>query len=456
MERESFKSRLGFILLSAGCAIGIGNVWRFPYVVGNNGGGLFVLFYLFFLIVIGIPLLTMEFAIGRKSRKSISRAYQELEKPGQKWHLHGYLGMAGNYVLMIFYTTVSGWMLYYFYKFLTGAFEGADTEAVNTAFQDMLAQPGTMAFWMLVIVVLGFLFCSFGLQKGVEKLTKGMMLALLVLIAVLAVHSLTLDGASEGLRFYLYPDVQSVAEKGIFEVIVAALNQSFFTLSIGIGSMMIFGSYLNKEQTLLKESVTIAGLDTLVAICAGLIIFPACFAYGVQPDSGPGLVFITLPNVFGSLPAGRVWGTLFFLFMTFASLSTVMAVFENIISCCMDLWGWSRKKTCLVNFVVVAVLSMPCVLGFNLWSSFEPFGAGSTVLDLEDFIVSNVMLPLGSLIILFFCTSRFGWGFHNYLEEANTGKGVHMPKALRIYLSYVLPVVLILLFLNGMYTMFLK
>ena len=368
--RESFKSRLGFILISAGCAIGIGNVWRFPYVVGENGGGLFVLLYILCLVVVGVPVLTMEYAIGRASKKSITCAYQELEKPKQKWHLHGYVSLVGNYLLMMFYTTVSGWMMYYFYRYAVGEMDGLDKTAVEGAFNGMLSEPGTMALWMGIVVVLGFAACSLGVQKGLERITKWMMIALLVLIIGLAVYSILLPGALEGLKFYLLPNAETIQKNGFFNVLVAALNQSFFTLSLGIGSMMIFGSYMKRDNTLLKESVTVAGLDTFVAITSGLIIFPACFAFGVQPDSGPGLVFITLPNVFSDMAAGRILGTLFFLFMTFASLSTVMAVFENILSCCMDKWGWSRAKACIVNFVGVLVLSMPCVLGFNLWSDF--------------------------------------------------------------------------------------
>lgn len=447
--RESFKSRLGFVLISAGCAIGIGNVWRFPYIVGENGGGLFVLLYILCLVAVGVPVLTMEYAIGRASKKSITCAYQELEKPKQKWHLHGYASLVGNYLLMMFYTTVSGWMMYYFYRYAVGEMDGLDKTAVEGAFSGMLAEPGTMALWMGIVVVLGFAACSLGVQKGLERITKWMMIALLVLIIGLAVYSILLPGALEGLKFYLLPNAETIQKNGFFNVLVAALNQSFFTLSLGIGSMMIFGSYMKRDNTLLKESVTVAGLDTFVAITSGLIIFPACFAFGVQPDSGPGLVFITLPNVFSDMAAGRILGTLFFLFMTFASLSTVMAVFENILSCCMDKWGWSRAKACIVNFVGVLALSIPCVLGFNVWSDFQPLGPGSAVLDLEDFFVSNIMLPLGSLIILLFCTHKFGWGFDNYMAEANAGKGIKVPKILKVYFKWVLPVILIIMFVHG-------
>lgn len=449
MKREKLGSRLGFILLSAGCAIGIGNVWRFPYVAGKYGGGAFVLFYLFFLIVMGLPVMTMEFAVGRGSKKSILSSFQELEKPGQKWHLHGYAGLAGNYLLMMFYTTVAGWMLYYFYLMLTGRFVGADAQKVSEIFDGMLAAPGIMAGLMLAVVVIGFAICSSGLQKGVERITKGMMVALLGIMVLLAVHSLTMEGGGEGLRFYLKPDFERMMEVGIFETMVGAMNQAFFTLSLGIGSMAIFGSYIGKEHTLLKESVNIAVLDTFVAVVAGLIIFPACFAFGISPDSGPSLIFVTLPNVFNNMAGGRIWGALFFAFMSFAAFSTVIAVFENIISCWMDKWGFSRKKACLINMILIAVLSLPCVLGFNVWSGFQPFGEGTNVLDFEDFIVSNVLLPIGSLVYLLFCVTRYGWGFENYLEEANTGKGWKIPKALKGYFKFVLPLIILVIFAQG-------
>ena len=450
MNRENFKSRLGFILISAGCAIGIGNVWKFPYVTGQNGGGIFVLFYLFFLVAVGVPVLTMEFAVGRASKKSVICCYQELEKPGSKWHAHGYVGLLGNYVLMMFYTTVAGWMLSYFYRFLKGDFQGLNPGTVTGEFSGMLADPVGMTFWMVVIVIAGFLICSLGLQSGVEKISKPIMLGLLLLIVVLAAHSVTLEGGMEGLKFYLIPDWQRVKEVGLFHVIIAALNQSFFTLSLGIGSMEIFGSYMNSEHTLLGESLRIAVLDTFVAIVSGLIIFPACFAYGVDPGAGPELIFITLPNVFGEMKGGRFWGSLFFLFMTFASFSTIIAVFENIIACCMDKWNISRKKASLINGIIILLVSLPCVFGFNIWSSFEPKGAGSTVLDLEDFIVSNLLLPIGSLIFLLFCTSKWGWGFDNYLKECNTGKGVKLPKALRFYVTYVIPCIIFIILIMGL------
>lgn len=449
MEREKLGSRMGFILLSAGCAIGIGNVWRFPYITGLYGGGMFVVLYLFFLAAMGIPVMTMEFAVGRASRKSVVKSFTELEKPGQKWHLHGYLGMIGNYVLMMFYTSVAGWMLYYFYLMMKGTFAGKNTEEVAGVFQDMLGNPIVLTVCMVIIVAAGIFVCSMGLQRGVEKITKIMMVLLLLIIMILAVRSMTLAGGMEGLKFYLIPDVQRMREAGVLETVSAAMNQAFFTLSLGIGSMAIFGSYIDKKRTLLGESVNIAILDTFVAIVSGLIIFPSCFAFGISPDNGPSLIFITLPNVFNHMAAGRIWGTLFFMFMTFAAFSTILAVFENIISCGMDLFGWSRKKSCLINLIALTVLSMPCVLGYNLWSDFQPFGEGSAVLDLEDFIVSNCILPIGSLIYLLFCVTRYGWGFDNYLKEANTGEGLKIPRGLRIYVTYILPVLLILLILQG-------
>lgn len=449
MQREKLGSRMGFILLSAGCAIGIGNVWRFPYIAGMYGGGMFVLFYLLFLIAMGIPVMTMEFAVGRASRKSIIKSFTELEKPGQKWHLHGYLGMAGNYLLMMFYTSVAGWMLYYFYLMLTGRFTGKDTEQVAGIFQGMLDNPAVMTVSMVTIVAAGMLICSVGLQKGVEKITKIMMSLLLLIIVILAVRSMTLPGGIEGLKFYLLPDVARMQEVGILETITAAMNQAFFTLSLGIGSMAIFGSYIDKSRTLLGESANIAILDTFVALVSGLIIFPTCFSFGISPDMGPSLIFITLPNIFNHMAGGRIWGTLFFVFMTFAAFSTILAVFENIISCGMDLFGWSRKKSSFLNLAALTVLSLPCVFGFNIWSSFQPRGAGSTVLDLEDFLVSNVLLPVGALVYLLFCVTRYGWGFDNYLAETNTGEGFKMPKGIRIYVTFILPILLIFLTLKG-------
>ncbi len=441
---------MGFILLSAGCAIGIGNVWRFPYVAGSHGGGFFVLFYLFFLVVMGVPVMTMEFAVGRASRKSIIRSFQELEKPGQKWHLNGYLGMAGNYLLMMFYTTVAGWMLYYFYQMLTGKFQGKSTEEVGGMFQNMLASPQILAIAMVIIVAAGIFICSMGLQKGVERITKIMMSLLLVIIIVLAIHSFTLKGGMEGLKFYLLPDFQRMKEAGIWETITAAMNQAFFTLSLGIGAMGIFGSYIDKKHSLLGESLNIAILDTFVAFVAGLIIFPSCFAFDISPDQGPGLIFITLPNIFNEMAGGRIWGTLFFIFMSFAAFSTILAVFENIICCGMDLFHWSRKKSCIINLVAITALSLPCVFGYNLWSAIQPLGDGSTILDLEDFLVSNMILPIGSLCYLLFCVSRFGWGFEKYMKETNTGEGAKMPQWIRVYVTYILPVLLLFLIIKGL------
>lgn len=449
MEREKFGSRMGFILLSAGCAIGIGNVWRFPYIAGMYGGGMFVLFYLFFLVAMGIPVMTMEFAVGRASRKSIIKSFTALEKPGQKWHLHGYLGMAGNYLLMMFYTSVAGWMLYYFYLMLTGKFSGKEQAQVDAMFQEMLESPMILTTVMVIVVAAGMLICSLGLQKGVERITKVMMLLLLLIIVVLALRSMTLPGGAEGLKFYLLPDVQRMRDVGIPETITAAMNQAFFTLSLGLGSMAIFGSYVDKNHTLLGESVNIAILDTFVAFVSGLIIFPSCFAFTISPDMGPSLIFITLPNIFNHMAGGRIWGTLFFIFMTFAAFSTILAVFENIISCGMDLFGWSRKKSCMINLAALIALSLPCVFGYNIWSAFQPLGEGSTILDLEDFMVSNVLLPLGALVYLLFCVTRFGWGFENYLKETNTGEGMKMPKWIRIYVTYILPILLLFLILNG-------
>lgn len=449
MEREKLGSRMGFILLSAGCAIGIGNVWRFPYIAGMYGGEMFVLFYLLFLIAMGVPVMTMEFAVGRASRKSVIRSFAELEKPGQKWHLHGYLGMAGNYLLMMFYSTVAGWMLYYFYQMLAGGFTGKDKEQVADMFQGMLEDPTVLTLLMVIIVVTGILICSFGLQKGVERITKVMMTLLLFIIVVLAVRSMTLEGGIEGLRFYLMPDVARMQEVGIPETITAAMNQAFFTLSLGIGSMAIFGSYIDKSRSLLGESVNIAILDTFVAFVSGLIIFPTCFAFDISPDMGPSLIFITLPNIFNHMAGGRVWGTLFFVFMTFAAFSTILAVFENIISCGMDFFHWSRKKSCLVNLVALIVLSLPCVFGYNLWSSIQPLGEGSSILDLEDFMVSNVILPVGSLIYLLFCVTRYGWGFDHYLKEANTGEGLKISRGVRFYVTFILPVLLLVLIVKG-------
>ena len=448
MQRENFKSRTGFLLVSAGCAIGIGNVWRFPYVTGENGGGLFVLFYLAFLVLMGIPVLTMELAVGRASRKSAVLSYKTLEKPKSKWHIHGWLCMIGCYLLMMFYTPVSGWMLDYFYKFATGTFKsGMNSEQVSGVFNDLMASPVEMIIWLAIIVVFGFFVCSRGLQKGIEKVSKVMMVALLALIIILAINSMMLSNAGEGLSFYLVPDFGKVKDVGLGKVITSAMSQAFFTLGLGIASMEIFGSYMSKDHTLPSESIKICALDTFVAIMAGLIIFPACFSYGVQPDQGPALIFVTLPNVFVNMAGGRIWGTLFFLFMTFACFSTIIAVFENIISFWIDMFGISRKKSVLINTIIILIASLPCVFGFNIWSGFQIFG--QNVLGMEDFLVSNILLPVGSLVYLLFCVTKFGWGFDNYLDECNTGKGIKFSKALKPYFKYVLPVLVLILIVQG-------
>lgn len=450
MKRENFQSRLGFLLVSAGCAIGIGNVWRFPYVAGQNGGGIFVLLYLVFLLMMGVPVLTMELAVGRASRKSAVLAYKALEKPGSKWHIHGWFCMIGCYVLMMYYTTVSGWMLSYFFKFATGKFtSGMDKESVGNVFQSLLSSPKEMGLWMAVTVVLGFLVCSQGLQKGVEKISKYMMSALLLLIVILAVHCMLLPGAGEGIKFYLIPDVAQVAKVGIWNVIAAAMNQAFFTLSLGIAAMEIFGSYMDRKHTLTGEAVRIGALDTFVALMSGLIIFPACFSFGVQPDAGPSLIFVTLPNIFVNMAGERIWGSLFFLFMTFASFSTVMAVFENLISFNLDMYKVDRKKAVLINGVIVLIASIPCVLGYNIWSDLHLIG-GRDVLDSEDFLVSNLLLPIGSLIYLLFCVTRFGWGFDNYYKECNAGEGLKFPRILKPYLQFVLPVLILIIIILGL------
>lgn len=450
MKRESFKSRLGFLLVSAGCAIGIGNVWRFPYVTGQNGGGIFVLFYLIFLVIMGLPVLTMELAVGRASRKSAVLGYKALEKKGSKWHIHGWVAIFGCCMLMMYYTTVSGWMVTYFFKFLTGSFKsGMTTEDTAQAFSNLLGDPKQMAFWMILTVVVGFLVCSRGLQNGLEKISKFMMTALLSLIVVLAVHSLTLSNAAEGVKFYLVPNTEAVAAVGLKNVITAAMNQAFFTLSLGVAAMEIFGSYMGKDHTLAGEGVRICALDTFVAIMAGLIIFPACFSYNVEVNAGPSLIFITLPNVFINMSGGRIWGSLFFLFMTFASFSTVIAVFENIMSFCMDMFGWSRNKAALINCIVILIASLPCVLGYNVWSNLHLIG-GRDVLDSEDFIVSNLLLPIGSLIYLLFCVTKWGWGFEKYCEEANTGDGIKISKKLRPYFQFILPILIVFILIQGL------
>lgn len=450
MKREHLGSRLGFILISAGCAIGIGNVWKFPYIAGQYGGGIFVLIYLFFLAVIGIPVMTMEFSMGRASRKSPAKLYQQLEPKNSKWHLHGYFATAGNYLLMMFYTTVAGWMLNYFVSTAAGKFEGASSSQIADLFSGMLADPVQMVVYMAIVVAAGFIVCSFSLQKGLERITKFMMLALLVIMMVLAANSLFMDGGREGLAFYLLPNLERMKKIGVGNVVVGAMNQAFFTLSLGIGAMAIFGSYIGRERSLLGESVNIAVLDTFVAVSSGLIIFPACFAYNVEVDSGPSLIFITLPNIFNHMPFGRIWGSLFFLFMTFAALSTVFAVFENIISCSMDFWSCSRKKACIINGILMFVLSLPCALGFNVLSGIQPLGSGTSIMDLEDFLVSNLLLPGGSLIFILFCVSRYGWGWDNFVQEANAGKGLKIKKWMRGYMTYVLPVIVAVILILGL------
>ena len=453
-KRERFSSRLGFILISAGCAIGLGNVWRFPYITGQYGGAAFVLIYLVFLVILGLPIMIMEFSVGRASQKSAARSFHVLEPKGTKWHWQSWACMAGNYLLMMFYTTIGGWMLAYVFKMLSGEFEGLDAAGVEGVFNGMLGQPGYMTVWMIVVVLSSFFICSFGLQKGVERITKAMMSCLFLILILLCIRSVTLPGAIEGIKFYLIPDLGKMVENGIGEAVFAAMGQSYFTLSLGIGARAIFGSYISKDRSLTGESVSICVLDTSVALLSGLIIFPSCFAFGVDPGEGPGLVFITLPNVFNRMAGGRIFGALFFVFMFFAAFSTIVAVFENIISFSLDLFGITRKKAVLINIAAIILLSMPCVLGFNLWSSFAPLGPGTTVQDLEDFIVSNNLLPLGSLVYLLFCTSRYGWGWKNFIAEADAGQGLKFPKWSRIYVTYILPLIILFIFVMGYYQKF--
>jgi NSS family neurotransmitter:Na+ symporter len=455
MEREKFGSRLGFILISAGCAIGFGNVWRFPYIVGQYGGAAFILIYLAFLVIFGLPIMAMEFAVGRASGTSIANAFQKLEKKGSKWHWFSWFGMAGNYLLMMFYTTVTGWMFIYFLKMLRGDFVGQSVDAVQQSFGNVVGNPLAMVAFMVLVVILGSLICSLGLQKGVEKITKVMMVALLGIIAVLAINSILLPGAGEGLRYYLIPDFARMVEQGLGEAIFAAMGQAFFTLSIGMGAMTIFGSYIKKDRRLFGEALSISLLDTLVAFCAGLLIIPACFAYDIPAGQGPGLIFQTLPVVFNHMPGGRIWGVLFFLFMIFAAVSTVVGVFENIVSFGMDLRGWSRRKSCVINLIALIVFALPCALGFNVLSGIQPMGVGSTILDLEDFIISNNILPLGSLVFVLFCTNaKSGWGWGNFLTEANSGQGLKLPTWLRVYCKYVMPIILLFFWAWGIITMF--
>lgn len=453
-KRETFGSRLGFVLISAGCAIGLGNVWRFPYVVGRNGGAVFVLIYLFFLTIFGLPIMVMEFSVGRASRKSIASSFKELQPNGSKWYLFGNLGFIGNYILMMFYTTIAGWMVLYFFKTAKGDFSGLDSTAIANEFAGMLDKPLLMITFMILVVCLGMAVCFRGLKNGVEKITKPMMIFLIILLSILAVRAVTLDGAMEGLKFYLVPNFESVKQIGLINVVFEALSQAFFTLSIGIGSMAIFGSYIDNSRRLTGEALSVTLLDTFVAFISGLIIFPSCFAFGVSPDEGPTLIFITLPNIFNSMPYGQLWGSLFFVFMTFAAMSTVIGVFENIISCSIDTFNISRKKAVLINLFGVIILSLPCILGFNILSGFEPFGAGSNILDLEDFIVSSNLLPLGSMVYLFFCTSKYGWGWDNFIKEADTGVGIKFPQSLRFYVTYILPIMVFLVFIAGYYNIF--
>lgn len=449
MERERLGSRLGFILLSAGCAIGLGNVYKFPYMVGENGGGIFVLIYLFFLLTMGVPVMTMEFAMGRAAQKSVVKLYDEIEPKGSKWHLHGYVAMIANYVLLMFYTVVTGWLVRYFVDTAKGDFAGLDTAGVKAHYDTMLAEPLPMTIYMLVVVVLAVIVCSRSLQNGLEKVTKYMMIALLVIMLILCVNSVFLPGGQEGIKFYLMPSLDNLLEVGVGNVVVDAMNQSFFTLSLGIGSMAIFGSYIDKKRTLLGESVNIAALDTFVALASGFIIFPACYAYDVDVTSGMGLIFLTLPNIFNNIPLGQFWGSLFFVFMSFAALSTIFAVFENVVSCTMDLFGWARKKASLLNGIFLAFACMPCVLGWNVWSGFQPLGEGTNVMVLEDFFVSNLALPLGSLIFIIFCATRYGWGWEKFEAEANEGTGLKVQKWMRGYVTYVLPVMVGIIFVVG-------
>ena len=453
-QREKFSSRLGFILISAGCAIGLGNVWRFPYITGQYGGGIFVLIYIFFLITMGLPVVVMEFAMGRASQKSVGKSYEALEPEGTKWHWHKYFAIAGNYLLMMFYTTVAGWMLAYFYKMVKGDFVGANATRIGEIFGDLTTNRNEMIIWMLAVSVIGLIVCSLGLEKGVEKITKPMMLCLFGIMMVLVVRSLTLDNAMAGLEFYLKPDFSKIKEAGIGEVIFAAMGQSFFTLSIGIGSLSIFGSYIGKERSLTGEAVSVMALDTAVAIMSGLVIFPACFAFGINPGEGPGLVFVTLPNVFNEMAGSRLWGSLFFLFMTFAALSTVIAVFQNIIACTREIFGWTQRKATVINGILLIALALPCVLGMTDWSGFQI--AGKSIMDLEDFAVSNNLLPLGSVVYLLFCTTRYGWGWDGFVKEANTGTGMKFPtsKAYRFYLTFVLPIVILYITVQAYVTMF--
>ena len=452
MQREKLATRLGFLLLSAGCAIGVGNVWKFPWMVGQYGGGAFVLIYIIFLIILGLPVMTMEFSMGRAAQKSPILMYQAITPDKKAWGIHGVFCFIGNVVLMMFYTVVAGWLFYYFYSMVTGKFVGLNSEQIGEYFGSMLGSSSILVIFAVIVSILGFFVLSFSLKGGLERVTKIMMIALMVIMIIVAVNSLTLSRAKTGLSFYLVPDFSKITP----DVLVGAMNQAFFTLSLGIGAMAIFGSYIDKDRALLGESINVIILDTFVAIVAGLIIFPACFTYNVEPGAGPSLIFITLPNIFMNMPLGRFWGSLFFLFMSFAAFSTVLAVFENILACVIDMTGWTRSKTSFVCCICIIILSLPCALGFNVWSNVQPLGAGSGIMDLEDFIVSNCLLPLGSLIYVIYCTNKFGWGWDNFLKEANSGTGAKMPNWPYLYCKIVLPIIIIIIFGLGIKSVFFK
>lgn len=453
-NREKFASRLGFILVSAGCAVGLGNVWKFPYICGMYGGAAFIVIYLLCLLALGLPIIICEFAIGRGSNKSIGSALTTLEPKGTRWHHFKWFCFAGNYLLMMFYTMVAGWMVYYVYVMASGKISGGNLDVIKGEFNGMLNSPGIMITLTFVVIISCIGICSLGIQKGVEKVSKVMMILLIILMMIMAVRSVTLENSVDGLKFYLVPNFQKMAEQGIGNVVFAAMTHAFFTLSVGMGSMEIFGSYLSKERKLTGESINVVIIDTLIALVAGIIIIPSCFAYGIEPNAGPSLLFITLPTVFNNMPAGRIWGSMFFVFMCFAALSTVIAVFENIIAMSIDLFGWSRKKSVLINLVGISVLSIPAVLGYNILSGIQPLGSGTTIMDLEDFIVSYNVLPLGSLLFVMFCTKKNGWGFENFIKEANTGSGKNFPSCIRGYMTYVLPVIVLVIYFKGYYDMF--
>lgn len=453
-NRERFGSRLGFILVSAGCAVGLGNVWKFPYMAGRYGGAAFILIYFLFLIMMGMPIMLCEFSVGRASQKSIATSYEVLEPEGSKWHNLKWLGVIGNYLLVMFYSMVGGWMVSYCYKMLKGDFVNVSAEAVKNTFDEMLLSVPEMIFWTFFVIIISFTICGIGMQKGVEKVSKFMMICLFLLMMILVVRSVTLEGAEEGVKFFLIPDFGKMMENGIGNVVFGAMSQSFFTLSVGMGGMAIFGSYLDRSRSLTGESIHIVILDTLVALMAGLIVIPACFAFGVEPGAGPGLVFITLPNIFTQMAGGRIWGALFFLFLSFAAFTTVIGVFENIVSFAVDMAGWSRKKAVIVNGIALSVLSLPCILGFNVWSSFQPLGAGTNIMDLEDFLVSNNLLPLGALVYLLFCTRKNGWGWENFMAEANAGNGRKFPEKMKFIMSFIVPWLLVIVYLKGYYDMF--